>query len=279
MWPSTPAERRHLGLLFRQGVPPHATYLFKHALVQDAAYGTLLREPRRALHARIAETLEGQFADIAENQPELLARHRTEAGLIDKAIGLLGKAGQRSLERSALGEAIEQLTRAIGLIAMLPTTPALRREELKLQVELITPTMHVKGYAAPETKAAVDRANLLIKQAEVLGEPIEDHLLLFSVLYGFWITNLVASNGEIVWEHAGQFLTLAEKQGVPGPIMAGHRLMATTLLCAGDFVESRAHLDRAMKYYDPPVHRPLRSRFGQDIGTVVLLYRSWPIGC
>ena len=73
------------GLLFRQGVPPHATYLFKHALVQDAAYGTLLREPRRALHARIAETLESQFAEIAENQPELLARHCTEAGLIEKA--------------------------------------------------------------------------------------------------------------------------------------------------------------------------------------------------
>ena len=90
------------GLAFRQGVPPHATYLFKHALVQDAAYGTLLREPRRALHARIAETLEGQFADIAETQPELLARHCTEAGLIEKAAGLWGKAGQRSLARSAL---------------------------------------------------------------------------------------------------------------------------------------------------------------------------------
>ena len=96
----------HAGLLFRQGVPPHATYLFKHALVQDAAYGTLLREPRRALHARIAETLESQFLEIAENQPELLARHCTEAGLIEKAAGLWGKAGQRSLERSALVEAV-----------------------------------------------------------------------------------------------------------------------------------------------------------------------------
>ena len=99
------------GLLFRQGVPPHATYLFKHALVQDAAYGTLLREPRRALHARIAETLESQFAEIAESQPELLARHCTEAGLIEKAAGLWGKAGQRSLARSALVEAVAQLTR------------------------------------------------------------------------------------------------------------------------------------------------------------------------
>ena len=122
------------GLLFRQGVPPHVTYLFKHALVQDAAYGTLLREPRRALHARIAETLEGRFADIAETQPELLARHCTEAGLIEKAAGLWGKAGQRSLARSALVEGAEQLKRALDQIATLPATPALRREEIKLEV-------------------------------------------------------------------------------------------------------------------------------------------------
>ena len=122
------------GLLFRQGVPPHVTYLFKHALVQDAAYGTLLREPRRALHARIAETLEGRFADIAETQPELLARHCTEAGLIEKAAGLWGKAGQRSLARAALLEGTEQLKRALDQIATLPATPALRREEIKLEV-------------------------------------------------------------------------------------------------------------------------------------------------
>jgi predicted ATPase len=119
------------GLLFRQGVPPYATYLFKHALVQDAAYGTLLRERRRALHVRIAEALEGQFAEIAESQPELLARHCTEAGLIEKAACLWGKAGHRSLARSALAEAVEQLTRAPAQIATLPATPALRREEIK----------------------------------------------------------------------------------------------------------------------------------------------------
>ena len=96
------------GLLFQQGVPPHASYLFKHALVQDAAYGTLLREPRRALHARIADAIETHFLDIAENQPELLARHCTEAGLIEKAATMWGEAGQRSLARSALAEAAEQ---------------------------------------------------------------------------------------------------------------------------------------------------------------------------
>ena len=163
------------GLLFRQGVPPHATYLFKHALVQDAAYSTLLREPRRALHARIAEALESQFAETAENQPELLARHCTEGGLIEKAARLWGKAGQRSLERSALVEAAEQFTRALDQITALPGTPALRREQIKLQVALIAPLIHVKGHAAPETKAAAERARLLIEQAEALGESPKIH--------------------------------------------------------------------------------------------------------
>jgi len=111
------------GLLFRQGVAPHATYLFKHALVQDAAYGTLLREPRRALHARIAEVLESQFAEIAEAGPELLARHCTEAGLIEKAADLWGKAGQKSLSRSELFEATEQLCRALAPSRPCPARP------------------------------------------------------------------------------------------------------------------------------------------------------------
>ena len=200
------------GLLFRQGLPPHATYLFKHALVQDAAYGTLLREPRRALHARIAETLESQFTEIAENRPELLARHCTEAGLIEKAAGLWGKAGQRSLERSALVEAAAQLTRALDQTATLPATPSLRREQIKLQIGLSNALMHVKGYAAPETKGAIEQARLFIEQSEALGEPPEDPLLLFSALYGVWVVNYVVFNGDICRDLAAQFLTLAEKK-------------------------------------------------------------------
>jgi predicted ATPase len=165
------------GLLFRQGVPPHYSYLFKHALVQDAAYGTLLRERRRAFHARIAEILESQFAEIAENQPELLARHCSEAGLIEKAVHFWGRAGQRSLERSSLVEAIEQLSHALAKITTLPTSRALRHEEIKLQVALITPLLNVKGFSAAETKAATERARLLIEHAESLGEPLEDPLL------------------------------------------------------------------------------------------------------
>jgi predicted ATPase len=162
----------HAGLLFRQGVSPQASYLFKHALVQDAAYGTLLREPRRALHARIAATVESEFAEIADSQPELLAHHCTEAGLIEKAVGLWGKAGQRSLERSALVEATAQLKRALAQIAVLPDTPALRREQIKFQVALANALMHANGYAASNTKESLNQARLLIERAEKIGEPV-----------------------------------------------------------------------------------------------------------
>ena len=263
------------GLLFRQGAPPHATYLFKHALVQDAAYGTLLREPRRALHARIAEAIESQFAEIAENRPELLARHCNEAGLIENAARLWGKAGQRSLARSALVEGIDQLSRALAQIAALPTTPALRRERINLQVALIAPLYHVKGAAAPETKAATDRARLLIEEAETLGEAPEDPLLLFSVLYGFWVVNLVAFNGPLVLGLATQFLTLAERQRATVPLMVGHRLMSVSLTHIGNFAEARAHSERAMRLYDPVEHRPLAMRFGQDVRVAILSYYSW----
>ncbi len=243
------------GLLFRHGVPPHATYLFKHALVQDAAYGTLLREPRRALHARIAETIESQFAEIAENQPELLARHCTEAGLIEKAVGLWGKAGRQSVERSALVEAVEQFTRALVQIATLPGTPALRREQIKLQVALINPLFHVKGYAAPETKAAVQQARLLIEQAEALGEPPEDPLLLFSVLIGFWAAAYVGFNGDLLRERAAELLTLARKLGATGALQVAHRLLGVTLSFTGDIAEAREHYTQAIALYNPAEYR------------------------
>jgi class 3 adenylate cyclase/tetratricopeptide (TPR) repeat protein/tRNA A37 threonylcarbamoyladenosine biosynthesis protein TsaE len=269
------------GLLFRQGVPPHSSYLFKHALVQDAAYGTLLREPRRALHARIAGTLEGQFREIAENQPELLARHCTEANLIEKAAGLWGKAGQQLLARSALVEAAAQLTRALDQIVALPGTAALRREQIKFQVELANALMHTKGYGAPDTKASLDQARVYIERAETLGEPPEDPLLLFSILYGFWAANYVVFNGDAMRELAAQFLALAEKQRATAPLMIGHRLMGTSLLFTGDIAECRTHLDQAIALYDVAEHRLLATRFGQDVGMVTLLNRGmalWLLG-
>jgi predicted ATPase len=269
------------GLLFRQGAPPNAKYLFKHALVQDAAYGTLLRDPRRTLHAHIADILESQFADIAENQPEVLARHCTEASLIEKAAVFWGKAGQRSLARSALVEAVEQLTRALALVATLPETPALRREEIKLQVALINSLFHVKGYAAPESKAAVERARLLIERAEALGDAPEDPLLLFSVLYGTWVASYVAFKGDACRDLAAGVLALAEKIGSTVPLIVGHRAMGATFHTMGAFAQGRAHSDRAFALYDPVKHRPLATRFGSESGVSILSFRSqtlWFLG-
>src|SRR5262249_36606974 len=249
------------GLLFRQGVAPDATYLFKHALVQDAACGTLLREPRRKLHARIAETLESQFAEISKNRPEMLAHHCTEAGLIEKAAGLWGKAGLRSLERSALIEALAQLRRALDQITTLPETPALRREQIKVQVALVHALMHVKGYAASETKAAVERARLLIEQAEALGEPPENPIVFSVAPPGPWAADYIAFNGDLIRELAAQFLALAEKQGTKGPLVIGHFFTGVSLMFTGDIAQGRVHLNRAIALYDPAAAEHAR-RFG-----------------
>jgi class 3 adenylate cyclase/predicted ATPase len=264
------------GLLFRQGTPPQASYLFKHALVQDAAYGALLREPRRALHARVTETIESQFVDVAESQPELLARHSTEAGLIEKAAHLWGKAGQRSLARNAFFEAVEQLTRALSQIAALPATPALRGEEIELQVALITPLGHTKGFGARETKAAAARARLLIEQAEAIGEPVSDPLLLFSVLRRSWGASWGAFDGDAMCALAAQTLALAEKQSARFPLMIGHRLMGISLMATGGVAESRAHFDQTIALYDPAQHRTLE-RYDFDVSVTALLGRAWTL--
>ena len=265
------------GLLFQQGEPPHATYLFKHALVQDAAYGILLRERRRALHARTAETLESQFVEIAENRPELLARHYTEAGLIEKAAGFWGKAGQRSVERSALVEAVAQFTRALDQIETLPSTPALRREQIGLQAALITPLVHVKGYTVPETKAAIEQARLLIEQAEALGEPPEDPLLLFSVLYGVFISSVGAFDGDVLRDVTAHILELAERQAASFPRVIGHNFVAFSSMLSGELADARAHFDQAIALYDPDVHRHLGTRFGEDQNVPSLTYRGWAL--
>ena len=129
------------GLLFRQGVPPHATYLFKHALVQDAAYGTLLRNRRQQLHARIAATLEGQFPEIVETQPELMARHCAEAGLVEKAVGYWTLAGEWAVKRDANAEATRHFRRALELLEKQPETAERSEAELKVLTKL-GPALH-----------------------------------------------------------------------------------------------------------------------------------------
>jgi len=235
------------GLIFRQGASSRANYLFKHALVRDAAYGTLLRGARRALHLATSW----------------------------KA------AGQRSLARSALAEAEIQLSRALSQIATLPGSPSLRRDQIGLQVELVTVLMHTKGYGAEETKAAAARAQSLIEQAEAIGEAPEDPLILFSVIYGFWVVNIAGFNGDAAQELAAQFWQLAEKQASTGPFMLAHRVMGMTQMSVGNLIEGKEHLDQAIALYDPIEHRGLSARFGTDARVATLEWRSrahWLLG-
>lgn len=269
------------GLLFRQQPPPHATYLFNHALVQDAAYGTLLREVRRTIHARIVDAFESRFADIVSNQPELVARHCTEAGQIEKAASLWGRAGRRSFARSALWEAAEQLARALAQIASLPGSPTLRREQIQLQLDLSNALIHTKGHASPETKASFDRARSLIEQAAALGEAPDDPLVAYSVLYGFWVANRMAFNGPVALELAAQFQALAEAEGATVPLMLGHLLAGISLVVTGDLATGKSELDQAIALYDPVEHRALAARFGHDVRVSALAWRahaSWRLG-
>jgi predicted ATPase/class 3 adenylate cyclase len=277
LWPEAELESAldlliEAGLLSRQGGPPHAIYLFKHALVQDAAYGTLLRSPKRALHARIAETLESQFSEIAESQPELMAHHCAEAGLIEKAASLWGKAGRQSHGHCALAEAVAQLTKALSLMASLPATPGLRREQLNIQVALADTLKHVKGYAAPETIAAFADARSMIERAISLQEPPEDPLLLFSVLNGLWVSKFVAFDGEAALKRAREMLSIAEQADSAAAILIGARSMGLTLVLLGQLEEARLQLDRSISID----HRQLNFRFGQvDPAVAALAYHSW----
>jgi class 3 adenylate cyclase/predicted ATPase len=267
-------------ILLVQSVPPESNYRFKHALIQDAAYENLLKSRRVVLHHRVAETLRDRFPATAAVEPEALAHHFTQAGLAEAAIEWWNKAGEQALQRSAYVETIGHLGKAISLIEGLPASAATRRQEVTLQAALITPLIHVKGYAAPETKAAAERARVLVDEAERTGESLEMWVLL-SVLYGSVTTNIVAFNGDLVLRIAAQFLALARKEGTTGSLLTAHRAMGASLLYAGHIVESLPHLERTLALYNPAEHRALATRFGTDARAHNLCYRSlafWLLG-
>ena len=264
-----------------QGVPPQSEYRFKHALIQDAAYENLLKSRRQVLHRRVGEVFRDQFPAISAAQPELVAHHFGQAGLAESAIEWWGEAGRRSMERSALVEALAQLTRALNVIATLPPTPALRQEEIELQVALITPLIHLKGYSAPETKAASERARLLIEDAEAVGEPPKDSLLLFSAYYGLFGASTLTFNGNTVRELSAKVMALAEKERTAAALLLAHRIMGISSLYTGCFAEARTHMDSAIALYNPTEHRALATRFVTDVRAHVLCYRSlalWVLG-
>jgi len=249
------------GLVFQRGMPPTAEYLFKHALVQDTAYSTLLRGPRQALHRRIAEALEQRFPDFVETRPEILAHHYGEAAIADKAIAYWHLAGKLSVAKAAVREATAQLRRGLSLLDGLPETRERQQLELDIHVTLTTALMAGKGFADPETVAALERANRLVTETAAVGTPLH-----FSVLYGLWVSTL--SGGAIAagLEHASNFLSVAQSQPSSGPLLVGHRALAASLFVSGDYRAALAHYETAASLYRPDEHRDSAFHYGQDIG-------------
>jgi predicted ATPase len=260
------------GLVFQRGMPPAAEYLFKHALVQDTAYSTLLRGPRQALHRRAAEALEQRFPDLVQTRPEIVAHHYGEAAIADKAIAYWHLAGKLSVAKSAVSEAIVQLRRGLSLLERLPETRERRQLELDIHVTLTQALMAGKGYANPETVAALERADRLVAETASVGTPL--HLF---VLYGLWVSTFNRGTIAAALEHATNFLSIAQSQPSSGPLLVGHRILAHSLIWHGDHHAALEHAETAASLYRPDEHRDSAFRYGQDTGVSAFVVLSWAL--
>jgi class 3 adenylate cyclase/predicted ATPase len=255
-----------VGLLFRQGVLPHVNYLFKHALVQEAAYGTLLRSRRREIHARIVRALEDDPA-AATSQPEILAHHCASAGLTAKAIFYWQKAGERSKARSAMLEAIAQIEKALDLLRALPDGPDRQRAEIELRLALGGALLAARGHASEEMGKSYARARYL---SELLGDTPN----LLKALWGEFVHHHVRAETARSHRAAEKLLHLAEAQNDTAAMVAGHRAIGDSLLHLGHFGRARTHLEHGLILYDPVEHRPLTLLFAENAKVAILSFLS-----
>jgi tetratricopeptide (TPR) repeat protein len=232
----------------------------------------LLRSARKTLHARIAHTLAEHFPGVAEAQPQVLAHHFTEAGLIEQAIAYWSRAGQQSAAKSSFVEAIAKLRRGLQLIDELPDSGERKQRELELQVTLAAALMEAKGHANPEVGLVLHRARDLVLDTNAAGT-----ILHFSVLYGLWVAQYLGGEPVAALEQAREFLSLAECQAQSGLLLTGHRLVGSALMPIGDFQQALSHLDQAVALYRPEEHGALAFRFGADIGISAMCARAWAL--
>ena len=271
------AQLEESELVFRDGAPPEARYSFKHALVQDTAYESLLRSRRQILHRRIAETLCEKFAGVVEAEPELVAHHFTQAGLTEPAIEYWGKAGDLALRRSAFKEAIAHLGKAIEMMEALAGAGEKEKtggQLLRLQVSYGNAMIAAHGHGAPETVAA-------FKRAHQLGAGAADIYARFSANYGLWAGSYVHGDLNAMREPAQAFLRDVESQPRSPEAGVAHRVYGVTQWFAGNFIEARSHLEQALAIFDPERDRDLAFRFGQDVGVSAMVYLAivlWPLG-
>ena len=258
------------GLLYQRGIPPLATYIFKHALIQDAAYQSLLKKTRRDHHARIAQVLEERIPERAAIEPEVLARHFEEAGLAARAIAFYERAGQRATERSANAEAIEHLSKGIELLRTLPGGPDRDRRELRLRLALGAPLHSARGQGSAEVEETYARALELCRQ---VGDPTE----LFQALSGLQI--FYRNQGPVARaiELGEELLDLAERTGETSQLLLAHSALAHSLFPHGDFSKALEHCEQALAVYDPSEHRSLGYVYGLDPGISSLNLSSWAL--
>jgi predicted ATPase len=246
-------------LLYQRGLPPQARYLFKHALIQEAAYQSLLRSTRRQYHRQIAQVLEEQFPETCELHPELVAHHYTEAGCSTQALPYWQRAGRRAIERSANLEAISHLTKGLELLKMLPDTPERAQDELDVHIALGIPLVLTRGHAAPEVEVTYARACELCRQ---LGDTPQ----VFSALLG--LMRFYFHRGKLTTAHdlGEQLLHLAERLGDAGLLVRAHHMLAENLVWVGEFVGARVHAEQGIARYIPQQHRALMFHYGTDSG-------------
>src|SRR5260221_2465788 len=243
------------GLLFRQGVPPHANYLFKHALVQDVAYGTLLRVKRHDLHASIASVLERQFSDVCEIQPEVLARHYAQAGLAEQAINYWQRAGDRAAKRSANQEAVAHFRNAIELLETLPDRAARAEQELQLLIALGPALMTTRSSAAPEIGHVYARARELAHNAQRVAD-------LFPTVWGAWLVAFTAGDLATAGRLVDELLGMANTSGDSALMLQAHHAAWPNFMATGALAMARHHVARGLALYRRDAHGEQALQYG-----------------
>jgi tetratricopeptide (TPR) repeat protein len=245
--------------LYQQGLPPQATYRFKHALIQDAAYQSLLRSTRQQYHQRIAQVLEAHFPEVCETQPELVAHHYTEAGCAEQAVAYWQRAGQHASDRSAYLEAISHVTTGIELLKTLPATPEHTQQALALYIALGAALQTAKGFGAAEVEHAYTQAYALCQQ---VGETPQ----LVPVLYGLWRFYTGRSQFHTARELGDTLLRLAQRAKAPALAVIARYARGFTSLCLGALPAARQHLEKGSARYTPDQRRVPVFRMGHDPG-------------
>jgi class 3 adenylate cyclase/predicted ATPase len=262
-------------ILYQKGRPPRCQYVFKHALLVDAAYNSLVKDKRHRFHRRIAEALEARFPHIVDVQPELVAHHFTEAGLIPEGTAYWLKAGLRSREQSAHHEAIGQLTKALRLLQTLAETEERNNLELRVLSALGPAYIAVRGYAAPEAGPVLHRAREL---CERVGQP--SHL--FGILVGTWEWRLVRGDIRMCIDLAADGMALAERVNDPGMLMEALFMPGVTMFYRAEFAEARAYYEKAVAFYDDRERTKLWAAYtGHNAGVTHRCYLAlalWHLG-